>query len=77
VLDVLLLLAITRRFLESLDDEGRRRRNDRDGRLTVLDAELDSDAESFLNPPHTIQNQSHLREKGRAIETENVIPSHQ
>jgi len=47
VLDVLLLLAVTRRLLESLDDEGRRRRNDRDGRLTVLDAELDSDAESF------------------------------
>jgi hypothetical protein len=48
VLDVLLLLAVTRRLLEGLDDEGRGGGNDRDGSLTVLDAELDSDTESFL-----------------------------
>lgn len=47
MLDVLLLLAITRRLLEGLDDERRGGGNDRDGSLTVLDGELDGDAESL------------------------------
>jgi hypothetical protein len=48
VLDVLLLLAVTGRLLKGLDDEGRGGGNDGDGSLTVLDAELDGDTESFL-----------------------------
>jgi hypothetical protein len=48
VLDVLLLLAVTGRLLEGLDDKGRGRGNDRDGSLTVLDAQLDGDTETFL-----------------------------
>jgi len=47
VLDVLLLLAVTRRLLEGLDDEGRSGRNDGYGCLTVLDGQLDRDAESL------------------------------
>jgi hypothetical protein len=47
VLDVLLLLAVTRRLLEGLDHEGRSRGNDRDRSLTVLDGELDGDTETF------------------------------
>ena len=43
VLDVLLLLAVTGRLLEGLDDEGRGGGNDGDGGLTVLDGQLDSD----------------------------------
>lgn len=48
MLDVLLLLAVTGRFLQGLDDKGRGRRNDRDRSLTVLDGELDGDTETFL-----------------------------
>lgn len=48
VLDVLLLLTITGRLLEGLDDERRGGGNDGDGSLTVLDTELDGDTESFL-----------------------------
>ena len=48
VLDVLLLLAVSRGLLEGLDDEGRGGGNDGDLRLTILDRELDSHAESFL-----------------------------
>ena len=47
MLDVLDLLAITRRLLQGLDDEGSGRGNDVDGGLTVLDGELDSDLETF------------------------------
>lgn len=49
VLDVLLLLAITRRLLERLDDEGRSSRDDGDLGLTILDSELDSYAQAFLS----------------------------
>jgi len=48
VLDVLLLLAVTWRLLQSLDDEGRSRWDDRDGGLTVLDGESDGDTETLL-----------------------------
>jgi hypothetical protein len=48
VLDVLLLLAVTGRLLESTDDEGRSGGNNRDRGLTVLDGELDGDTETFL-----------------------------
>lgn len=47
VLDVLLLLAVTRGLLEGLDDQGRGRGNDRDSSLTVLDGELDSNTETL------------------------------
>jgi hypothetical protein len=47
VLDVLLLLAVTRRLLEGLDDQGRGGGNDRDSSLTVLDGELDSHTETL------------------------------
>jgi hypothetical protein len=47
VLDVLLLLAVTGRLLESTDDEGRSGGNNRDRGLTVLDGELDGDTETF------------------------------
>lgn len=47
VLDVLLLLAVTRRLLEGLDDQGRRGGNNRDRSLTVLDGELDSHTETL------------------------------
>ena len=47
MLDVLLLLAIPWWFLQSLDDKGRCRRDDADGGLTVLDGELDGDAETL------------------------------
>jgi len=47
VLDVLLLLAVPGRLLERLDDERRGRGNDGDGGLTVLDRQLDRDAETL------------------------------
>ena len=48
VLDVLLLLAVTGRLLEGLDDERRGGGNDGDGSLTVLDGQLDGDPLSKL-----------------------------
>jgi hypothetical protein len=48
VLDVLLLLAVTRRLLEGLDDERRSSGDNGDSSLTVLDGELDSYAQAFL-----------------------------
>jgi len=48
VLDVLLLLPVTRRLLEGLDDEGGSGGNDGNSGLTVLDGETDSDTETFL-----------------------------
>jgi hypothetical protein len=47
VLDVLLLLAVTGRLLESLDDERRGGGNNGNGGLTVLDGQLDSDTETL------------------------------
>ncbi len=51
VFDVLLLLAVARRLLERADDERRGRGHDRHGGLSVLDGELDGDAETFLWEP--------------------------
>lgn len=48
VLDVLLLLTVTRGLLEGLDDEGRGRGNNGDSGLTVLDGQADCDAQTFL-----------------------------
>jgi hypothetical protein len=48
VLDVLLLLPVSGRLLESFDDQGRSRWHDRDSRLTVLDGEANCDAQTFL-----------------------------
>lgn len=48
VLDVLLLLAVTRGLLEGLDDKGRGGGNNRDSGLTVLDGESDRDTETLL-----------------------------
>lgn len=47
VLDVLLLLPVARGLLERSDDEGRCRGNDRDGSLTVLNRQLNSDSKSL------------------------------
>jgi hypothetical protein len=47
VLDVLLLLAVTWRLLEGLDDEGRGGGDDGNGSLTILDGELHSDAKTL------------------------------
>lgn len=48
VLDVLLLLAVPRGLLQSLDNQSGGRGNDGDGGLTVLDGELDGDTEALL-----------------------------
>lgn len=48
VLDVLLLLAITGRLLEGLDDQRGSGGHNGDSGLTVLDGELDSYAQAFL-----------------------------
>jgi hypothetical protein len=48
VLDVLLLLAVSWRLLEGLDNEGRSGGDDGDGGLTVLDGETNGDTETFL-----------------------------
>lgn len=48
VLDVLLLLAVTWGLLESTNDERGGGGDDGDGGLTVLDGELDRDAEALL-----------------------------
>ncbi|CEO96626.1 hypothetical protein PBRA_005235 [Plasmodiophora brassicae] len=48
VLDVLLLLAITDWLLESANDERRRRRDDLDLSLTVLDSQLAGDTETLV-----------------------------
>lgn len=48
VLDVLLLLAVTRGLLERADDERGCGGNDGHGGLTVLDGELHGDAETLL-----------------------------
>jgi hypothetical protein len=47
VLDVLLLLAVTRRLLEGLDDKGRGGGNNGDSGLTVLDGQADGDTETL------------------------------
>ncbi len=47
VLDVLLLLAVPGRLLEGLDDKGRGGGNDGNGGLTVLDGQLDGDAQTL------------------------------
>lgn len=47
VLDVLLLLPVTWRLLEGLDDERRGRRHNGNCSLTVLDGQLDRDAETL------------------------------
>ena len=47
MLDVLLLLAVTRWLLKGLDDEGRGGWNNGDGSLTVLDGKTDGNAESL------------------------------
>jgi hypothetical protein len=47
VLDVLLLLAVTGRLLEGLDDKGRSGGNNGDGGLTVLDGQADGNAETL------------------------------
>jgi hypothetical protein len=60
VLDVLLLLAVTRWLLEGLDDEGGSGWDDRHGCLTVLDGESDSDAESFLYSENQLVGSSSL-----------------
>lgn len=44
---VLVLLAVTWGFLESLDNEGRSGRNDGNLSLTVLNGQLDGDAETL------------------------------
>lgn len=48
VLDVLLLLAVTRRLLEGTDDQRGGGGDDRDGSLTVLDGKLAGDAQTLL-----------------------------
>lgn len=48
VLDVLLLLAVTRRLLEGLDDKGRGGGHNGDSGLTVLDGQTDGDTETLL-----------------------------
>jgi hypothetical protein len=47
VLDVLLLLAVPGGLLEGLDDQRRSGGDNRDGSLTVLDGQLDSDAQTL------------------------------
>ena len=48
VLDVLLLFAVTGRFLQGADDERRCGGDDADSSLSILDGKLDCDAETFL-----------------------------
>lgn len=48
VLDVLLLLTITRRLLEGPDDQRRSGRNNGHRSLTILNGKLDSYAQAFL-----------------------------
>ena len=47
VFDVLLLFAVAWRLLEGLDNERRGRGDDRDGGLTILDGQLDCDAQAL------------------------------
>ena len=47
VLDVLLLLSVSRRLLQGLDDQTRCRGDDADLGLTVLDGQLDGDSETL------------------------------
>jgi hypothetical protein len=49
VLDVLFLLSVSGGLFEGFDDERGGRGHDGDGGLTVLDSELDGDAEAFLD----------------------------
>lgn len=60
VLDVLLLLAVTRGLLEGLDDERRGSGDNRDRSLTVLDGQLDGDTETFLSMVSVRQKSSFL-----------------
>ena len=48
VLDVLLLLTVTRGLLEGLDDQGGSGGHNRDSSLTVLDGKTDGHTETFL-----------------------------
>jgi len=61
VLDVLLLLAVSRRLFEGLDDEGRGGWNNGDSGLTVLDSEPDRDTETFLLTSKQHIKQNNLR----------------
>lgn len=47
--DVFLLLSVSWRFFESLDNERRGGWDDGDSCLTVLDGESDGDSETFLH----------------------------
>jgi hypothetical protein len=48
VLDVLFLLSVSRRLLQSFDDKGGGRGDYGDGSLSVLDGELYCNAKAFL-----------------------------
>lgn len=48
VLDVLVLLSVTRGLLESSNDQRRGRGDDGDGGLSVLDGQLDSDSDTLV-----------------------------
>jgi hypothetical protein len=48
MLDVLFLLAVSRRFLQSFDDQGGSRRDNGNGSLSILDGELYCDTKAFL-----------------------------
>jgi hypothetical protein len=48
VFDILLLLPVSGRLFQGADDKGGCRRDDADGSLSVLDGQLDCDAETFL-----------------------------
>lgn len=48
MLDVLFLLAVSRRFLQSFDDEGGSRGHDGNGSLSILNSELYCDTKAFL-----------------------------
>ena len=49
MLNVLFLFPVPWGFLESFDDEGGCRGDDRDGSLSILDRELDSYTKTFLH----------------------------
>jgi len=71
VLDVLFLLSVSWRFLESFDDEGRSRRDNGHSSLTILDGELDGYTEPLL------QNVSAYAKETNSEHAKCYVPSHQ
>jgi hypothetical protein len=73
VLDILLLFAVTGRFLQGLDDQSRGSRDDGDGGLTVLNSELNGDSQTFLDFAMSSVGCSAIKIRNMAMPTQSPV----